>query len=112
MKIGHVDQLEATQVQMEGAKGVRMRIVIGEPQGAPNFVMRVFDVEAGGHSPHHTHGFEHEVFVLGGKGTFVEEGRESPLGPGDVVFVAPNALHQFRAAPDQGLRFICVVPKG
>ena len=110
MKVGHVEQLPARAVQMEGAKGVQMRIVIGEPEGAPNFIMRVFDVEAGGNTPLHAHGFEHEVFVLRGRGSLVEEGEETPLGPGDVVFVAPSALHQFRAAAE-GLRFICVVPK-
>lgn len=111
MKIGHVDQIPATDVQVEGAVGVRMRIAVGEAQGAPNFVMRVFDVAPGGHSPHHRHGFEHEVFVLAGRGTLVEEGREQPLGPGDVAFVAPEVIHQFRASANEGLRFICVVPK-
>lgn len=111
MKIGNVDQLPATDVDMDGASGVRMRVVIGEPQGAPNFIMRVFDVAKGGHTPLHTHGFEHEVFVVRGRGALVEEGTETSLAPGDVVFVAPGVLHQFRAA-EEGLRFICVVPKG
>ncbi len=96
---------------MEGAQGVRMRIVIGEDQGAPHFVMRVFDVDPGGHTPYHTHDFEHEVFVLEGRGTLLEEGRSTPLGPGDVVYVAPGALHRFLASDEQGLRFICVVPR-
>ncbi len=111
MKIGAVDQVEAVPVEMDGASGVTMRVVIGEPQGAPNFVMRVFDVAPGGHSPHHSHGFEHEVFVLSGRGTFVEQGREETLAAGDVVFVPPDVVHQFRAAADEGLRFICVVPR-
>ncbi len=112
MRVGHVDEIEAREVQMDGARGVTMRVVIGEAQGAPNFVMRVFDVAPGGHSPHHTHDFEHEVFVLAGRGEFLEEGSREPLSPGDVVFVRPGVLHQFRAAPDEGLRFICVVPRG
>lgn len=111
MRVGHVDEIEAAPVTVEGARGVQMRVVVGEVQGAPNFIMRVFDVEPGGHSPHHTHAFEHEVFVLGGRGALVEEGQETPLAPGDVVFVAPGALHQFRASPE-GLRFLCVVPRG
>ncbi|RMG89422.1 MAG: cupin domain-containing protein [Candidatus Dadabacteria bacterium] len=111
MRIGNVETIEAKPVEMEGAAGVTIRVVIGEAQGAPHFVMRVFDVEPGGHTPYHTHGFEHEVFVLSGHGSLVEEGRSEPLGPGDVVYVAPGVLHQFRAAEDEGLRFICVVPK-
>ena len=112
MNIGPIDAIPATTVGMEGAKGVRMRIAVGEPQGAPNFVMRVFDVEPGGNTPHHNHDFEHEVFVLAGKGTLVEEDGESPLAPGVVAFVPPGAVHQFRADAGEGLRFICVVPRG
>jgi len=111
MRIGNVEDIPAQGVEMEGARGVRMRVVVGPDQGAPNFVMRVFDLAPGGHSPYHTHDFEHEVFVVGGRGTHVEEGAEQPLGPGDVVYVAPGVIHQFRAAAAEGLRFICVVPR-
>jgi len=112
MKIGHVEQIPAQGVEMEGARGVRMRVVIGPDQEAPNFVMRVFDVAPGGHTPYHTHDFEHEVFVVAGGGTHVEEGKEQSLAAGDVVYVAPGVIHQFRAAGDESLRFICVVPRG
>ncbi len=111
MKIGPYQDVPSQPVLMEGADGVSVRVVVGESQGAPNFVMRVFDVAPGGNTPYHTHDFEHEVFVLAGEGCLVEEGREEALRSGDVVFVAPGVLHQFRAAAASGLRFICVVPK-
>jgi len=111
VKIGHVDQIPDQAVTMEGARGVRMRVVIGPDQGASNFVMRVFDVAAGGHSPHHDHDFEHEVLVLAGRGVHLEEGRSEALAAGDVVYVAPGVRHQFRAAEDEALRFLCVVPR-
>lgn len=111
MNIGPVDAISAVPVEVEGAVGVRMRIAIGEPQGAPNFIMRVFDVEPGGNTPHHEHDFEHAVFVLAGRGTLVEEASASPLTPGVVAFVPAGTLHQFRADPSEGLRFICVVPR-
>jgi quercetin dioxygenase-like cupin family protein len=112
MRIGNVEEIRQQAVEMEGARSVRMRVVVGPEQGAPNFVMRVFDVGPGGHSPYHSHDFEHEVFVVAGRGTHVEEGREEAVAPGDVVYVAPRVIHQFRAARDESLRFICVVPKG
>ncbi len=111
MRIGSVDAIEGRPVAMEGAHGVRMRIVVGEEHGAPNFVMRVFDVEPGGHTPLHAHPFEHGVLVLSGRGELVEEGRREPLAPGDAVFVPAGTVHQFRAAQDSPLRFLCVVPK-
>jgi quercetin dioxygenase-like cupin family protein len=112
VRIGHIEDIDAVPVAMEGARGVRMRIAVGEPQGAPNFIMRVFDVEPGGHTPYHAHDFEHEVFILEGRGRHRDEERNDPLVPGDVVFVAPGVEHQFLAADDEGLRFICIVPKG
>jgi quercetin dioxygenase-like cupin family protein len=111
MRIGNVDEVPREQVSMEGAEGVWIRVVIGPAQGAPNFVMRVFDVEPGGHTPFHRHAFEHEVYVLAGEGVLVEEGREARLAPGDVVLVAPDAVHQFRAAGGEAFRFLCLVPK-
>jgi quercetin dioxygenase-like cupin family protein len=111
MNLGPIDAIPATDVVMEGAAGVRMRIAVGEPHGAPHFVMRVFDVEPGGHTPHHAHDFEHEVFVLAGKGTLREEAGASPLALGVVAFVPAGAVHQFRADAAEGLRFICVVPR-
>jgi quercetin dioxygenase-like cupin family protein len=41
--------------------------------GAPNFVMRLFEIDPDGYSPFHTHAWEHEVFVLEGEGTVLTE---------------------------------------
>ena len=92
------------------APGVTMRRVISEKDGAPNFAMRVFDVEPGASSPFHTHAWEHEVFILAGKGHIREEGSKTPFQEGDVVFVAPEEKHQFVNDGDTAVRFICVVP--
>jgi len=41
---------------------------------------------------------------------FTPEG-DRPLGSGTVVFVPPNAEHQFTNTGDTPLRFLCIVPK-
>jgi quercetin dioxygenase-like cupin family protein len=92
------------------AAGVTVRWVIGESDGAPNFVMRVFDVEPGAATPLHTHDWEHEVFVLAGRGRVYGGGDEAPLGEGDTVLIAPMEEHRFVNESDEPLRFICVVP--
>lgn len=97
-------------VEMEGAQGVKMTLLIGREHGAPTFAMRRFTIEPGGHSPQHSHPYEHEVVVLEGAGTLFLDGRTSPLGQGDVVFVPPDVVHQFRADQGVELRFICLVP--
>ncbi len=92
------------------APGVTVRWVIGEADGAPNFAMRVFDVPPGGASPYHAHGFEHEVFILAGKGHVKSEKGNLPFEQGYVVFVPGGETHQFVNDGDGVLRFICVIP--
>jgi quercetin dioxygenase-like cupin family protein len=45
-------------------KNVEKRILIGSKLEAPNFVMRLFTVKKDGHSPKHSHHWEHEVFIV------------------------------------------------
>lgn len=104
------DYRQVTPEPAMEAPGVTVRWVISEKDGAPNFAMRIFDVEPGAASPFHTHAWEHEAFILAGKGHFRSEEGETPLREGDVVFVAPEEKHQFVNSGDTTLRFICVVP--
>ena len=97
-------------VEEEGAKGVKVRWVISEKDGAPNFAMRVFEVEAGGFTPYHTHQWEHEVFIKDGQGIVVSEGKEFPFKPGDVIFIPPDEHHQFKNTSTEKLEFLCLVP--
>ena len=109
MLIRNIDDVEWGPVGMEGVKDVTMSMMVGRSDGAPTFAMRQFRVERGGHSPRHSHDYEHEVFVVSGSGTVLLEGAERPIRAGDVVFVPANEEHQFRA-PDEALRFLCLVP--
>jgi quercetin dioxygenase-like cupin family protein len=110
MTVQHYEQVAAAPVDMPGAAGCRVRWLVGEKDGAPTFAMRQFEVEAGGYTPKHSHDFEHEVFVLEGTGTLIEGELEQPLGPGDVVFVRPNEIHQFRNTGGAPLKFLCLIP--
>ncbi len=110
MKVVQYQQVEAAPVDMEGAVGCQIRCLIGEPDGAPSFSMRQFEVAPGGHTPKHTHAYEHEVFVLEGNGVALEGNVEHPLSPGSVIFVKPNELHQFRNAGSGPFKFICLIP--
>ncbi len=110
MKTNHYEQVESQPVEMEGASGCRVRWLIGEADGAPNFAMRQFEVAAGGYTPRHTHPYEHEVFVLEGEGVVYEGDVEHPLRPGDVVYVEPDEVHQFRNTSDAPMKFLCLIP--
>jgi quercetin dioxygenase-like cupin family protein len=110
MKLNHYESVAQNPVDMEGAKGCSVRWLVGQQDGAPNFAMRQFEVAVDGHTPRHSHPYEHEVFVLEGEGEVVEGEKSHALRAGDVVFVAPDEVHQFRNTGSGPLKFLCLVP--
>ena len=72
--------------------------------------MRVIKVDPGGYSPFHSHPWEHEVFILEGKGVLVQDGRDTPIAKGDVIYVSPGEQHQFKSDSEEHLEFICIIP--
>ena len=109
MLIRNLNDAARTPVQMDGADGVTMAVMVGREDGAPNFSLRSILVEPGGHSPHHSHDYEHEAVVLSGTGEVLLEGEYRPIKAGDIVYVPANEEHQFKAGSD-GLNFLCLVP--
>ena len=92
-------------------EGVTMRVVIGPDDGAPFFNMRVFEVQPGHSSPHHSHWWEHEVFVLSGEGVVKTDQGHAPISHGTTVFVLGGEMHQFQNTGNDVLRFICLIPQ-
>lgn len=99
-------------VKLEKPKGAKagLRWVISEQDGAPNFDMRVVEIEPGGQSHHHRHPWEHEVFVLKGTGIVFQKGHEALVTPGTAVFVSPGEEHCFRNTGHETMEFICIIP--
>ncbi|MDP2945130.1 MAG: hypothetical protein Q8N86_02100 [Atribacterota bacterium] len=63
MKIVDYKEVKAEAVDFEDVKDVKVRWLISDKDNAPNFAMRLFEVGPGGHSPLHTHNWEHELFI-------------------------------------------------
>lgn len=93
------------------AKNTTIQWLIDGNDGAQNFFMRLFTVEPEGHSPSHSHDWEHEVFILKGEGKMVTAEKEIPFEARDVVFVPSNEQHQFVNTGDTTLEFLCMIPK-
>ena len=100
-----------TPVQDDSVKNVKMCVLIGEVEGAPNFFMRKFEIGEGGYTPYHVHDWEHVVYVLEGSGTLKGKDQTFTLRPGSSILVVPNEEHQFCADKNTGLTFLCSVPK-
>ena len=110
MKVNNYQQVAQQPVEMEGSAGCSVRWLLGERDGTPNFAMRQFEVAPGGFTPRHSHPYEHEVFVLEGEGEVFEDAQPHPLRAGDVVFVKPDEVHQFRNTGGAPLKFLCLIP--
>ena len=108
MKHIHFSEVPAEEMRSDGAQGVRLRTLIGEADGAPNFAMRLISFSAGGRSPHHSHDYEHETFIVSGSGAVEIDGDTIPLKAGDAVYVPADAVHHFSV--DEPMEMICVVP--
>ncbi len=110
MLIRRAEDTPGKPMEMDGVKGVTMRMMVGRGDGAPTFAMRHFTVEPGGHTPRHSHNYEHEVYVVAGEATVEQDGEFRRIRQGDVVFVRPNALHQFVNSGTTPFQFLCFVP--
>lgn len=110
MLLRRAESTPPTPVTMDGVKGVSMRLMVGRADGAPTFSMRHFTVEPGGHTPRHSHAYEHEVFILSGAGRVEQDGEFAEIRGGDVLFVEPDKLHQFVNTGSTPLEFLCFVP--
>lgn len=108
VKVVHYSDVRADAVP--DVEGVTIRWVIGKEDGAPHFALRVFEVQPGQRTPHHSHWWEHEVFILDGTGLVATDEGDFPLTPGTAVLVPGGVLHQFRNTGEGLLRFICLVP--
>ncbi len=110
MKVFSYETIQAKAVEETGASKVKIRWLITKELGAPNFAMRLFEVESNGYSPLHTHPWEHEVFILEGEGVVFNGKKSTPFKQNDVVFTRPNEWHQFKNTGTETLKFLCLIP--
>ncbi|MCP4145220.1 MAG: cupin domain-containing protein [bacterium] len=112
MLIKKLNEVTKEKVNMDGAVGALKQLVIGSADGAPAFSFRVFTVEPGGHTPRHSHPFEHLNYVLSGNGELVDpDGNGIAVTTGDFAIILPDELHQFRNNSNEDFVFICAVDK-
>lgn len=110
MKIVNYTSVSPIQINNDQAKGISGRVVIGKYDGANNFCMRIFEIAMGGHTPKHSHAWEHEIFFHSGVGEAYGNGKWNKVLPGTVVFVPPGEEHQIRNIGKEILVFACLIP--
>lgn len=112
VSIKNVEDIEGTNLQktMDNLKNVEKKVLVGEKEGATNFIMRLFTIGSNGFTEYHTHEWEHEVFILKGEGIIKTKNKNYEVKKGDCIYIEPNEKHQFLNPQERDLSFICVIP--
>ena len=111
MKINNDKEIIAAEVNIEGAKNVKMKILIGPKDESDNIIMRHFIIAPGGNTPFHQHNYEHIVKIENNRGIAVDKnGIEHEVKKGQSLFVKPNEKHQFRNPFNSDFEFTCIIP--
>ncbi len=92
--------------------GKKVRWLIPKEIGAQNFEMRYFTITNESQSSEESHPWEHQIYVLSGKGILQSGTTELVVSPGDAIYIAPNEPHCVKNIPDEILTFICMIPAG
>ena len=110
MKINNIEEIIAADVQMEGAKDVKKKVLIGPDEGSDNIIMRHFIIAPGGNTPYHEHNYEHVVKIENNKGLVIDEnGNEYEVKKDQSIFVPPNEKHQFKNPFNEDFEFTCII---
>jgi len=73
--------------------------------------LRYFEIAPGGHSTLERHEHVHAVMILRGRGRCMVGETVRDVAAHDLVSIPPMTWHQFRAASDEPLGFLCMVNK-
>lgn len=106
------DAVELLRYKQDGSapfKDITRQVLFSQPdQGCE---LRYFEVAPGGYSTLERHEHTHAVLILRGHGTVRLGETVQPIAERDLVTVDPLTWHQFHAAPDAPLGFLCLVSK-
>lgn len=87
--------------------GAVRQVLIGREHGATQVELRYFTIPVDGASTLERHPHEHAIMVLRGRAEVRLDTTHTEVGPGDVIFVAADEVHQLRTIGDEPLGFFC-----
>jgi quercetin dioxygenase-like cupin family protein len=106
----HWDAVDVLAYKQDGTAPFKdvTRQVLFEGNGLP-VQLRYFEVAPGGWTTLERHEHVHSVMVIRGKGQALVGDKAHDLAMNDLVSVPPMTWHQFHAAADEPLGFLCLV---
>lgn len=102
-----VPVLAYKQVDSAPFRDVTRQVLFEDPTLACQ--LRYFEVAAAGHTTLERHAHVHAVMIVQGRGECLVGEDIFAIGEHDLVQVPPMTWHQFRAAADAPLGFLCLV---
>lgn len=102
-----VDLLAYKQEGSAPFKDVTRQVLFDDPHLPTQ--LRYFEVAPGGWTTLERHEHVHNVMVIRGRGRCRIGTAEHDIGLNDLVTVPPLTWHQFHAAADEALGFLCLV---
>jgi mannose-6-phosphate isomerase-like protein (cupin superfamily) len=67
----------------------------------PSMSLGLYVLEAGADDPQTPHDEDEVYYVISGRATVRVDGRDSPIGPGSVVFVGKRVEHRFHSITER-----------
>jgi quercetin dioxygenase-like cupin family protein len=106
----HWDAVDVLAYKQDGAAPFKdvTRQVLFDGNDLP-VQLRYFEVAPGGWTTLERHEHVHSVMVIRGKGQALVGDKAHDLAMHDLVSVPPMTWHQFHAAADEPLGFLCLV---
>jgi len=108
--VRHENDIGSVEMKGNNVVGVTKQILIGPKDGYDGY-LRVFTVQPGGNSPHHSHPWFHANYILEGEGKVTIDGVDHPIKAGSVAYIDGGKQHQFINTGTTPLKFICLVPQ-
>ena len=106
-----VENKEATLLDGSPVPNVYVRWLVDKDDGAKNYAMRRFEIKPSGEVPLHSHPEDHEIYVLHGRGKFInDQGKEECGEPGDVFYIPSSEKHAILNAGNEDFVFLCIIP--
>lgn len=102
-----VDLLEYKRAGTASFRNVTRQVLFDDP--ALRCQLRYFEIGAGGHTTLERHVHAHAVVIQRGHGRALVGDRVYDVAAHDLVQVPSSTWHQFRAASDGPLGFLCMV---
>jgi quercetin dioxygenase-like cupin family protein len=106
------DAVDLLRYKDEGSapfRDITRQVLFSQPDHATE--LRYFEIAPGGYSTLERHEHTHAVLILRGSGSVQIGSDVHTLGERDLVTIDPLTWHQFRAAPDNALGFLCLVAR-